>query len=380
MSKLDCRPKDVQPKDVGVLKGTIHPDGFFTIGRVPNKKKGKQEADYDHRYESQFETLVWREPIDSDGVSLVTRVETVHKANWRDQAGKGKGPDLGLSNVRNSDKEDPVPPKGREERVSRRGSKGITKLGRRRVVDAVTILEQTYGRKRLGFGTLTIPSMADEAMAVINKYWHTCVETFQRYFRRHYEKLGVPSLLVGVTEVQMKRLENHGQFANHYHFVYPAKDKNGGYYLSPNWVREAWGNALNAVLKKYHSDVPLEMGSSVDLQMVKKSAKNYLSKYISKGKDDVKKLISKGYQSFLPRQWWGMTKTMRDEIKMTVVNISSENCYFLLENCDELKKMGVIKKLVASASVVFQEREITFGYWGVISLDHLDVLFDLFYG
>ena len=71
---------------------------------------------------------------------------------------------------------------------------------------------------------------------------------------------------------------------------------------------------------------------------------------------------------------------MRDEIKMTVVNISSENCYFLLENCDELKKMGVIKKLVASASVVFQEREVTFGYWGVISLDHLDVLFDLFYG
>ena len=58
-SKLDCRPKDVQPKDVSVLKGTIHPDGFFTIGRVPNKKKGKQEADYDHRYESQFETLVW---------------------------------------------------------------------------------------------------------------------------------------------------------------------------------------------------------------------------------------------------------------------------------------------------------------------------------
>ncbi|NQZ79291.1 MAG: hypothetical protein HRT61_24700 [Ekhidna sp.] len=222
--------------------------------------------------------------------------------------------------------------------------------------------------------------MDNEAMAVINRYWHTCVESFQRYFRRHFEKIGVPSLLVGVTEVQMKRLENHGQFANHYHFVYPAKDKNGGYYVSPNWVREVWGNVLNTVLKKYYSDVPLEMGSSVDLQMMKKSAKNYLSKYISKGKDDVEKLISKGYQSFLPRQWWGMTKAMRDEIKMTVINISSENCYFLLQNYDELKKMGVVKKLVASASIVFQECEIICGYWGVISLDYIDVLIQLFYG
>ena len=105
-----------------------------------------------------------------------------------------------------------------------------------------------------------------------------------------------------------------------------------------------------------------------------------MSKYISKGKDDVKKLISKGYQSFLPRQWWGMTNAMRDEIKMTVINISSENCYFLLQNYDELKKMGVVKKLVASASIVFQEREVICGYWGVISLDHIDVLIQLFYG
>ncbi|NQZ64314.1 hypothetical protein [Crocosphaera sp.] len=374
LSKLDR-----QPKDISVLKGTIHPDGFFTIGRVPNKKKGKQEADYDHRYGSQFKTLVWREQGDFEGCGMVTRVEEIFSPNLSDQAGKGRGANIGLSSVRNSDTKKTTSSKGREGRVSRRGSKGITQLGRRRVIDAVTILEQTYGRKRLGFGTLTIPSMDDEAMAVINRYWHTCIESFQRYFRRHFKKLGVPSLLVGVTEVQMKRLENHGQFANHYHFVYPAKDKNGGYYVSPNWVREVWGNVLNAVLKKYYSDIPLEMGSSVDLQMVKKSAKNYLSKYISKGKDDVKKLISEGYQSFLPRQWWGMTKAMRDEIKMTVINISSENCYFLLQNCDELKKMGVIKKLVASASIVFQEREVICGYWGVISLDYLDVLIQMFY-
>ena len=375
LNKLDC-----QPKDISVLKGTIHPDGFFTIGRVPNKTKGKQEADYDHRYDSQFETVVWREKGDFEGCGMVTRVEEIFSSNMSDQVSKGKGANLGLSNVRNSDTKNPSPPKGREGRVSRRGSNGITQFGRRRVIDAVTILEQTYGRKRLGFGTLTIPSMDNEAMAVINRYWHTCVESFQRYFRRHFEKIGVPSLLVGVTEVQMKRLENHGLFANHYHFVYPAKDKNGGYYVSPNWVREVWGNVLNTVLKKYYSDVPLEMGSSVDLQMMKKSAKNYLSKYISKGKDDVEKLISKGYQSFLPRQWWGMTKAMRDEIKMTVINISSENCYFLLQNYDELKKMGVVKKLVASASIVFQECEIICGYWGVISLDYIDVLIQLFYG
>ena len=91
-SKLDC-----QPKDVSVLKGTIHPDGFFTIGRVPNKKKGKQEADYDHRYGSQFKTLVWREKGDLDGCGMVTRVEEIFNPNLSDQAGKGKGTNIGLT-------------------------------------------------------------------------------------------------------------------------------------------------------------------------------------------------------------------------------------------------------------------------------------------
>ena len=94
-SKLECRPKDVS-----VLRGTIHPDGFFTIGRVPNKKKGKQEADYDHRYGSQFKTLVWREQGDFEGCGMVTRVEEIFSPNLSDQAGKGRGANIGLSSVR----------------------------------------------------------------------------------------------------------------------------------------------------------------------------------------------------------------------------------------------------------------------------------------
>ena len=94
---MNASKLDFQPKDVSVLKGTIHPDGFFTIGRVPNKKKGKQEADYDHRYDSQFETLVWREKGDLDGCGMVTRVEEIFNPNLSDQAGKGKGATIGLT-------------------------------------------------------------------------------------------------------------------------------------------------------------------------------------------------------------------------------------------------------------------------------------------
>ena len=70
--------------------------------------------------------------------------------------------------------------------------------------------------------------------------------------------------------------------------------KNGEYYIVPKWVREVWCNVLSTVLRKYYSDGPLEMGVFVDLQILKKLVKNYFSKYISKGRDDVNKLIHKG--------------------------------------------------------------------------------------
>lgn len=100
------------------------------------------------------------------------------------------------------------------------------------------------------------------------------------------------------------------------------------------------------------------MCASVDLQAVKKSARNYLSKYVSKGKNDVKRLNDEGYGKQLLRQWWGMTKVLRDRIKKSIISITSDLYYFILENYNELKSEGLIYKLVESAFFIWEDIEV----------------------
>ncbi|GBF86425.1 hypothetical protein [Aphanothece sacrum] len=226
----------------------MHPDGFFTIGAIPSKKVRQEDKCFERQWDSQFELHTWL-GYNADTESWeVDRKEWLMKDTVEWQKKHLQGQNVGLSSVDNSDNEVVLNSEASQGNKKQYGLKGITSTGRRRVIDGCTILEDTYGKKRLGFGTLTIPNLSPNAMTIVNKLWAKIIETFHRFLRRFYESAGIIPYVLGVTEVQTKRLENYGQFALHYHFVYVACDKKGKFFTA-NWVRMIWQKILSKVLR-----------------------------------------------------------------------------------------------------------------------------------
>jgi hypothetical protein len=356
----------------------LHPDGFFTIGAIPSKKVRQEDKCFERQWDSQFELHTWLGYNNDTEAWEVDRKEWLMKDTVEWQKKHLQGQNVGLSNVHNSDNEVVLNSEVSQGNKKQYGLKGITSTGKRRVIDGCTILEDTYGIKRLGFGTLTIPNLSPEAMILVNKLWSKLIETFHRYLRRFYELADITPYVLGVTEVQTGRLQKYAQFALHYHFVYVACDVKGKFYFTADWVRKKWQKILSKVLRKHGIDEEVSTAAAVDLQKVKKSAKHYLSKYVSKGKQEAEALAEAGYGDQIPSQWWAMTKAMRDRIKGALVKISQDMCYFILENRETLIDLEILKKFAASASFTKNDEEVICGYWGIASNQGIIQLFDVF--
>jgi hypothetical protein len=182
------------------------------------------------------------------------------------------------------------------------------------------------------------------------------------------------ALIVGVTEVQMSRLKNRDEFALHYHFVYPSCDVPGNWWLKAKFIRATWQRLVMAVMVEYGCNEDVQFNASINLQPVRKSARNYLSKYMSKGRADCEGFIGAGHIEELPRQWWTCTKALRDRIKSAIVPLSSDICYFILSSQELLLSEGTLKRFSPSATYLVGDREVICGYWGILSDSGLNML------
>jgi hypothetical protein len=370
---INCKRLDTSV--VGAdFSGKVHPDGFFTIGVVPPKKVSHKEREYDRLNESQY-IQVDKFVRDFRGARIEEQTYFIgdDTNEWEYNYSKSVA-SLSSSIDINFTAKKSKNCTGSGEPTKRNGLKGITLLGRRRVIDGCTILEQTYGIKRLGFGTLTIPNLSVGGLAVVNKNWGRLIDRFHKALRRVYTKLGMNTYIVGVTEVQTKRLANRNEFALHYHFVYPSCSKPGQWYFTANYIRSTWERLVMSVLIEYGCNEEVKFSASINLQPVKKSAKNYLSKYVSKGKQDCENFIDSGHTDELPRQWWSCTKALRDRIKSAIIPLSSDICYFLLSNRALLLKGGELKKISPSATYKMGDTDIICGYWGIMGDSGLAML------
>lgn len=356
------------------FSGKVHPDGFFTIGVVPPKRVSYKEREYDRLNESQY-VQVDKFVSDFRGKRIEEQNyfigDNLTEWNWQ-QSKCPSGLSLSIDTnftvkvSENCTKEKP--------RTRQNGTNGITSLGRRRVIDGCVLLEQMYGKKRLGFGTLTIPGLSKGGLAVVNKNWAKLIDRFHKVLRRLYAKRGLEPHIVGVTEVQTGRLKNRDEFALHYHFVYPSCDVPGDWWFTAKFIRATWQRLVMAVMVEYGCNEDVKFSASVSLQPVRKSARNYLSKYMSKGKADCEGFIEAGHIDELPRQWWACTKPLRNRIKSAIMPLSSEICYFLLANQVVLIEDGTLEKLSPSATYLVGDREVICGYWGILGDRGFDML------
>lgn len=192
----------------------------------------------------------------------------------------------------------------------RAGKRGISPLGARRVRNGCYLLEKLGGKRRSTFATVTVPDLPVEQMRVIHEGWNKVVDTYRRKLTRLLKKEGLSGQLVSVYEVQAQRYDRSGIPVLHIHSVFVGRLRGGAWAVTPRQHDQIWRECLSIALGE---DVG-KLVAACNLQRVKKSAESYLGKYLTKGSKCVASLVANGFAGWLPKQWWGMTRSLLHEI------------------------------------------------------------------
>jgi len=96
----------------------------------------------------------------------------------------------------------------------------------------------------------------------------------------------------------------------HIHAVFQGRKRRSSWAITTSMVDEMWASSMDLVLGYKPSVV-----SACNIQKVKKSCEGYLGKYMTKGVEDVKKLTEEGYEKWLPKQWWSMSRSLGKKIE-----------------------------------------------------------------
>lgn len=195
------------------------------------------------------------------------------------------------------------------------GRKGITGYGSKVVRNGAYLLQEKYGKNRLAFLTLTVPSFGAEAETRIAENWGYLLKVLIQGLRRLLRRVGLPESIVGVTELQPKRLEGREPGCLHLHLVFVGGWGRGRWAYSPFVYRSLWLRMLYNLLGFEMLDMPCE-----NVEAVKKDASNYLGKYMSKGVVSVAQYAEIVGWERVPRQWWSATKSIKKAVKERTIS------------------------------------------------------------
>lgn len=240
---------------------------------------------------------------------------------------------LGLSNARILEKAKP----------SRKKCLKMTNNMGRNVRNACYMLEHKYGKDSLSFLTLTIPNLSKSAIDNISRNWDTITNGFLKWLTRRIEAKGFDAEYVYVTEIQLKRLHDRGEYAPHLHIVFRGrKTKKAAWAISPKMARKAWIQQLRHYTTEAFTETAVE-----NLQRIRKSASRYLSKYMSKGKNCLPSGDADSSPHPLHTHWGGMSRNLSRVIKKASLRISSSSHTWLDASCfllriDEMFAKGYI--------------------------------------
>lgn len=187
----------------------------------------------------------------------------------------------------------------------------MTKSMARNLRNAVYLMEDEHGKDQLSFLTLTIPSLPPSELEAICQQWGSLTNQILKWIQYKCEKQEMAFEYAYCTEIQEKRLETRGEYAPHLHIVFRGKNgKAKNWAISPKQVRTAWLRLLSTCVG--HS---VKSNSVENLQVVRKSAARYLSKYVSKGVRHRSRGLQGTYNQRLRTHWGGMSRELSRRIK-----------------------------------------------------------------
>ena len=304
------------------LRGKIWENGKITAGVVPGKKIRQADREYDRDYEYQFDSAFV--PIrDYKGYRLEEQTYFIPERSQEIIEQKYSPQDS--SDIRFSIHFNSHRPPRDEVRSPRtpRGQGGLTSYGKNMIQNGCYRLEQIYSRKRLAFGTITLPSLPEDYLLLLISDWSELARQFLQQLDRELARHSPKSRghYVGATEIQPERMEKSGIPCPHLHFVYPAHAGDWNWWITADRMRQIWHSILSARLAQWvpADQLPeINCRAACNCQRLKKSAAKEMGKYLSKG-SCIKKIKDSGYIDFLPSAWWHCGRILAKAIKKHII-------------------------------------------------------------
>lgn len=290
--------------------GTIWPSGDFSLGYRKIDLHGAHKADRrsevrridDGVYVGQWssETIKFRDEYGHEGGVLeALEANAFYESGWLEDETSGP---LDLTNARN--------PHSAAKRPEKYGKLGITGYGRKMVKSAATLIQKMPG-KRTTFATVTMPTLPRHLRRELALAWPEFVRQLVQWLSRQLKKQGLPPLICSVTEIQPGRLSEYREAYLHLHLVWPNHwAKEGNWAIDVDCLR-SWCSEFLQRRGLWVADAWV----NVDVKRVKKTAAGYLSKYMSKGSDELLAFAEDCGWDALPGQWWNLSKPARDLVK-----------------------------------------------------------------
>ena len=197
-----------------------------------------------------------------------------------------------------------------KEPVRRYGLKGISRRAARTIRNAAHLMQESIGRDNLTFATVTVPPLPIEQMSTLHKNWHKVVESYRLAITRRLKDKGVCDDIVIVSEIQQERHEETGIPVLHLHAVFQGRRPFSKWLIDT----ETHDDIVRAAFERACGPVAVSLKSAAQFQQVHSSAGAYLGKYMSKGRGNVEALIDQGFADWMPKQWWAMTRNIRQEV------------------------------------------------------------------
>jgi hypothetical protein len=194
------------------------------------------------------------------------------------------------------------------------GRKGLTSYGAKVVRNGAHLLQEKYTKRRLGFITFTLPPLPHEELAAVASRWGYLLKTLLQALRRRLREKSLPESIVLVTELQPRRLRSADLGALHVHMVLVGRHHRKAWAYSPRDYRNIWLGLVGNIVGRTLDDFPCE-----NVESVKRDAGNYLSKYMSKGSEDIREYAEINGWECVPRQWWSATMSIKKAIKERTV-------------------------------------------------------------
>jgi hypothetical protein len=160
-----------------------------------------------------------------------------------------------------------------------------------------------------------MPELPQRERTELAKRWPRLVNELQKWIKRRLERKGLPQVVLSVSEIQVGRLEVHGEGYLHLHLLWMNPPGRAGNWAVDVLNLRAWleGWLIRHELWAENSHV------NVDTRSVKGEKSRYLAKYCSKGTAEIEQFASEHGWEAVPSQWWNVTKQGRDWVKTYLV-------------------------------------------------------------